>query len=96
MDDKQKLIAKIYDPIMANRVHDKYISSRKEVLEQCLDNYNSERLFCQVLANDPEFNSCYVPHRRGYIKVTVDKYYLAQGRYNLFKFIDNVPMPRDS
>lgn len=95
MEDKQKLVAKIYDPIMANRVHDKYISSRKEVLEQCLDNYNSERGFCEVLANDPEFNSCYVPHRRGYIKVTVDKYYLAQGRFNLFKFIDTVPMPRD-
>mgnify|MGYP001165870376 CR=1 FL=1 len=95
MDDKQKLVAKIYDPIMANRVHDKYISSREEVMEQCLDNYNSERSCCQVLANDPEFNSCYVPHRRGYIKVTVDKYYLAQGRFNLFKFIDTVPMPRD-
>ena len=96
MDDKQKLVAKIYDPIMANRVHDKYICSREEVMEQCLDNYNSERRFCQVLANDPEFNSCYVPHRRGYLKVTVDKYYLAQGRFNLFKFIDTIPMPRDN
>lgn len=96
MDDRQKLVAKIYDPIMANRVHDKCISSRKEVLEQCLDNYNSEKVFCQILANDPEFNNCYVPHRRGYIKVTVDGYYLAQGRFNLFKFIDTVPMPRDT
>ncbi|CAG84330.1 DEHA2A01012p [Debaryomyces hansenii CBS767] len=81
---------------MANTIHYGYVSSPKEVLEQCLNAYNSERLFCQILANNPEFNSCYVQHRRGYIKVTVANHYLAKGNFNLFKFIKTVTMPRDT
>ncbi|CUM57574.1 unnamed protein product [Debaryomyces tyrocola] len=96
VDDKEKLVAKIYDTRMANTIHYGYVSSPKEVLEQCLNAYNSERLFCQILANDPEFNSCYVQHRRGYIKVTVENHYLAKGNFNLFKFIETATMPRDT
>lgn len=95
VDDNEKLVAKIYDPVMASRIHDKYKCTRLEILELCVKGYNFERKFCQLLSEDPEFNSCYVPTKRGTLKVVVDKYYITRGSFNLFRHLDTIPLPQD-
>ncbi|CUM48845.1 unnamed protein product [Debaryomyces tyrocola] len=91
VDDTEKLVAKFYDPRMANNEHGMFKYSKKELLELCLKAYNNERWMYQVLSKDLEFNSCYIAHKRGYMKVRVDGYYL-KGYFNLFIYIETIPL----
>ena len=84
VDDTEKLVAKFYDPRMANNEYGKFKYSKKELLGLCLKAYNNERWMYQVLSRDAEFNSCYIPHKRGYMKVRLDGYYLTKGYFNFF------------
>ena len=92
VEDTEKLVAKFYDPRMANNEHGKFKYSKKELLKLCLNAYNNERWMYRVLSRDPGFNSCYVPHKRGYMKVRLDRYYLTKGYFNLFHYIETIPL----
>ena len=92
VDDTEKLVVKFYDPRMANNQHGKFKYDKKELLGLCLKAYNNERWMYQMLSRDPEFNSCYIPHRRGYMKVRLDGYYLTKGYFNLFHYIETISL----
>ena len=92
VDDNEKLVAKFYDPRMANNEHGKFKYRKKELLKLCLKAYNNERWMYQVLSRDQGFNSCYIPHKRGYMKVRLDGYYLTKGYFNLFHYIETIPL----
>jgi hypothetical protein len=92
VDDTERLVAKFYDPRMANNEHGKFKYSKKELLKLCLKAYNNERWMYQALSKDPEFNSCYIPHKKGYMKVRLDGYYLTKGYFNLLHYIETIPL----
>lgn len=93
--DSEKLVAKFYDPRMAKDEDSNYKYSKKALLKLCLKAYNNERWIYQTLSTDPKFNSCYIPHKRGYAKVTVDRYYLTKGYFNLFRYVETIALLND-
>ncbi|CUM68589.1 uncharacterized protein PRCAT00006316001 [Priceomyces carsonii] len=95
-DDNETLVAKIYDPRMAKRVGSGYIYTDKEIREKCDHWYSREKEFYQILSKDVEFNSLFVNQKvLGQVMVTIDKLYIAKGYFNLFKYVESVPLPNN-
>lgn len=93
IDDIQTLVAKVYDPRMANLYEFKgYTLQEKE--DVCYEWYRTEKVCYSILSRDPEFNSCYVRQKMGKIMVTMDKLYVAKGYFNIFRYIEKIPLPK--
>ena len=94
IDDKEFLIAKVYDPRVINEDYYRHCS-RKEKREICDDWYRNEKHCYSILSKDHEFNSCYIRQKKGQLTVTNEELYIAIGYFNLFRYIENVPLPKD-
>ncbi|CAG87192.2 DEHA2D12672p [Debaryomyces hansenii CBS767] len=94
IDDNATLVAKVYDPRMVNRYEFKGYSF-EEKKDVCYEWYRTERVCYSILSKDPEFNSCYVRQRMGQVMITMDKSYVAKGHFNLFRYIEKAPLPKD-
>lgn len=94
IDDNETLVAKVYDPRMANVYEFKgyTIEEKKDI---CYEWCRTERACYSILSRDSEFNSCYVRQKIGQIMVTMDKLYVAKGYCNIFRYIEKVPLPKD-
>ena len=94
MDDKEFLVAKVYDPHIINEDYYRHCS-HKEKREICDDWYSKEKLCYSILSNDPEFNCCYIHQKKGKLMITNEELYIAKGYFNLFRYIEKVPLPKD-
>jgi len=94
IDDNQALVAKVYDPRMANLYEFKgyTLEEKKDI---CYEWYRTERVCYSILSRDPEFNSCYVRQKMGQIMVTMDKLYVAKGYFNVLRYMEKVPLPKN-
>lgn len=94
IDDNETLVAKVYDPRMAN-LYDFKGYTLEEKKDICYEWYRTERVCHSILSRDPEFNSCYVRQKTGQIMVTMDKLYVAKGYFNIFRYIEKVPLSKN-
>ena len=94
IDDNATLVAKVYDPRMVN-IYEFKGYPFEEKKDVCYEWYRTERVCYSILSKDPEFNSCYVRQKTGQIMITMDKLYVAKGHFNLFRYIEKAPLPKD-
>ncbi|CAG86203.2 DEHA2C10340p [Debaryomyces hansenii CBS767] len=94
VDANEVVVAKVYDPRNMNRDQHK-ISTSEQRRYICDEWHNTEKVCYSILSKDTEFNSCYVRQKFGKIIITIEKSYVAKGYFNLFRYIEKVPLPKD-
>ena len=87
-------IAKVYDHRIVNEDDYRYCS-RKEKKKICDEWYHNEKHCYSILSKDIQFANCYIRQKKGQLMVTNEELYVATGHFNLFRYIEKVPLPKD-
>lgn len=59
------------------------------------DQVSQHPLCYSILSKDTEFNSCYLRQNFDRILITMEELSIAKGYFNLFKYIEKIPLSKD-
>lgn len=92
--ENNKVVLKVYDPSMCREANILYQSreERHAAQDDYIRTFKVERLFLQELYDDKNFNSCYIPHKTGLISIIIDGLAVAEGYFNLLRYIECQPL----